>query len=141
MKTRSAKLKTLAALLMLLAAFFVIRNYAHGESFDPGVGQYTVSIPASIESRLVNEAAENTVIYKFKKADGSLQFLFSINKVSYEQWTLVRSQIPEAKLLGQKDGTIYYAELTTRKSMKDADKQAYAEAVGQLDAIVQSIKF
>ena len=108
---------------------------------DPGIGSYTIAVPDEVESHIVKEEADNAVYYKFKKADGSTAFLFSIQRVSYEQWSVVREQLHNIKLLGQHDNRIYFAQRTERTSMRGPDKEQYDMVMNQLDEIIKSIRF
>ena len=128
----------LASLMALTQTFHSVQTAA--SPYDPGVGAYTLNIPANLESRIERTEADNAVHYTFKTSGGESLYLFSIKKASYEQWNILRTQLENESLIGSKDNLIYYVEVTNRRSLKGQDKQAYAEVYAQLDSIIDSIK-
>ena len=127
------------SVLTIFCFLFVASLPVFAANPDPGVGEYTISIPSNVQAHLVSETLDNRVVYKFKKSDGSAQFLFSINKLDYDQWAKVLEQIPNATLLTAKGNFIFYIETTSVSGLKGADKDAYAETIANLDTIKKSI--
>lgn len=128
---------------ILAAVFAAVTSMANAgttfQRFDPGVGDFSIAIPETLNAYLVKETTDNSVHYKFKKSDGTTQFLFAVNKVTEQQWLAIKDQLTNASVQAHKNGFIYYVERTDKTSMKGPDKDAYANVYRQLDTIIRSI--
>lgn len=127
------------AIAMITVFSFNTQATAPVHQVDPGVGEYAIAIPETLNTYITKETVDNSVRYLFKKSDGTTQFLFAVTKVSEQQWMLIKDQLTNATMQAHKNGFIYYVERTDKSSLKGADKDSYANVYNQLDAIVRSI--
>jgi len=102
--------------------------------------RFTIEIPEQWNNYIVQESSGDGINFKFKKADGSKEFLFSINKISDQQWIVIKEQLGNAKLLAHKGTIIYYSQVTDKAKVKGTGNEEYAKIYSHLDDIIKSIK-
>ena len=100
----------------------------------------TVSIPASLQTKIVREDYENESIFSLKTTNESPVFLFSITKISTGQWMKVKSQIKAYTIVANEDGFITFVQKTDVKKIKGSEDAQYQMALREIDAIVSSIE-
>ena len=143
MKTNVA----LAASLLLISFFGTLASQAHqsksivsNAKSTSGILQFTISIPESIQPEITRVDYENQSIFSFKNEGGKSAFLFSVNKVTAEQWLAIKSSVKNYTILQNQDGYITFIEKTQELSIKGKNNAAYQQIYSQLDAIISSIK-
>ena len=102
--------------------------------------QFSLSIPEAMQSQIIRQDFENQSIFSFKNEGGKNAFLFSLNKVTTEQWMTIKSNVKNYTILENKDGFISFIEKTDQANIKGKNNAAYQQVYGQLDAIISSIK-
>lgn len=100
---------------------------------------FLVSIPGDYTSRVTRENAEDAVYFKFKKSDGTTQFLFQVNRISEYQWMQIKDQLSHPRILDHKNGVIYYALATDKYKTSGPDNEAYRQVYDHLNQIINSI--
>ena len=142
---KSTFLNSAGAFLFLLLSFTLQQANAATtvRPFDNSAPPHlnlTVTIPAAWQSQIVRVDYENESIFSLKAGDKSPAFLFSVTKVTDEQWMTVKNQIKGYTILENKEGFITFLQKTDVKKIKGAADSQYQEVLGQLDAIVGSIQ-
>ena len=137
--------KTTIQTLILLSILLVSETNSNASSTaNPVVTnvtvQFSISIPASLNSSIEREETETAVNFNFKKADGTTSFLFSVNKISTDDWMNVKAQIANAKVLDNKNGMIYFLMVTDKQKVKGADNEKYSQVMNGLNDLIASIK-
>jgi len=102
--------------------------------------QFSVSIPEAMQPEIVRQDFENQSIFSFKNEGGKTAFLFSLNKVTADQWVAIKSNVKNYTILENKDGYITFVEKTDQPSIKGKNNASYQQVYGQMDAIISSIK-
>jgi len=131
-------------LIFSLAALFS----AHAQAVTPAhpIGNnvpphlnLSITIPDGLQSQIVRQDFENEAIFSLK--DGNTPaFLFSITKVSYEQWEQLKSQIKDYTILENKDGFITFIQKTDVKKIKGAADSQYQQVMLQVDGMIGTIQ-
>lgn len=109
------------------------------QSPQPPTVQFMISIPEDYASRIVRENGDNACYFRFKKTDGTFEFLFQVNKVSEIQWLSIKDQLNSPTILDHKNGFIYYAQVTDKDHIKGADNAAYSQVYKQLHQLINTI--
>jgi len=143
MKTNVA----LAATLLLFSLFGSLTTQAttHKSVFaisksTTAILQFSISIPEAMQSEITRTDYENQSIFSFKNEGGKSAFLFSVNKVTAEQWMSIKSDVKNYTILQNQNGYITFIEKTQQASIKGKSNAAYQQVYQQLDAIISSIK-
>jgi hypothetical protein len=141
---KSTFLKSAGTFMLSLLTFTVFHAQAatmarpSGDKAPPL--NLSVNIPATWQSQIVRVDYENESIFSLKAGDKAPAFLFSVTKVSGDQWMTIKEQIKGYSILENKDGYITFLQKTDAKKIKGAADAQYQEVLGQLDAIVGSIQ-
>ncbi len=99
----------------------------------------TVYIPAAIESQIVRTDYENQSIFSLKTGNEAAAFLFSVTKVTGDQWMKTKDQLEGCTIIENKDGFITFAQKTDVKKIKGAADVQYQQVLAQVDAMIRSI--
>ena len=137
--------KTTIQTLILLSILLVSETNSNASSTaNPVVTnvtvQFSISIPEPLNSSIEREETETAVNFNFKKADGTTSFLFSVNKISSDDWMNVKAQLANAKVLDNKNGKIYFLMVTDKQKVKGADNEKYSQVMNGLNDLIASIK-
>jgi hypothetical protein len=101
---------------------------------------FTITIPDQWNNSIVQEATDDATYFKFKKSDGTKEFLFSICKISAQQWLAIKDQLTNVKMIDRKGDTIYYAQYSDKEKIKGAGNEEYAKIYSHLNEIISSVK-
>lgn len=99
----------------------------------------SITIPDALQSQIVRQDFENEAIFSLRNGS-SPAFLFSITKVSYDQWDQLKSQLKDYTVIENKDGYITYAQKTDVKKIKGAADTQYQQVMPQVDGMISSVK-
>ena len=100
----------------------------------------TLTIPAAWQSQIVRVDYENESIFSLKNGDKAPAFLFSVTRITGDQWMLVKNQLKGYTILGNKDGFITFVQKADVTKIKGSADAQYHEILGVVDAIVASIR-
>jgi hypothetical protein len=105
----------------------------------PSALKFSISIPDAVQSQIERQDFENQTIFSFVNGDKNA-YLFSVNKLTDEQWLSVKSNVNNYTILENKDGYITYIEKTDQTSIKGKNNTGYQEVLQQIDAMISSVK-
>jgi hypothetical protein len=142
---KSTFLNSAGAFLFSLLSFTILQVHAATtvrpfDNISPPHLNVTVNIPATWQSQIVRQDYENESIFSLKTSDKTPAFLFSVTKVTDDQWMTVKNQIKGYTIIENKDGYITFVQKTDVKKIKGQADAQYQQVLGQLDAIVGSIQ-
>ena len=100
----------------------------------------TIAIPASLQSQIERTDYENESIFSLKTGDKATEFLFSVTKVSVEQWMKVREQLKGYRIIENQSGFITVVQKTSVKKIQGPADAPYQQALRELDAMLASIR-
>jgi len=127
-------------LLIILCSPLLKANSAKSFHFPgPGALQFTISIPQSLQAQIVRQDFENESIFNFKNEKGKPAFLFSVTKVSSDQWLQIHQQVSYYKILQNKDGYITFVQITDQSKIK-GDNAGFQQALQQMNSMIESIQ-
>jgi len=115
------------------------QNHSAGDPPPPGLLQFSISIPDAMQSQITRQDFENQSIFSFKNENGKTAFLFSVNKVTDQQWLSIKQDVKNYTILENQDGFITFIQKTTDSSIKGKDNTKYQQVLQQVDAIIASI--
>src|ERR1043165_1821803 len=131
-----------ALIFSLVTATFVNAQAAIPRPSDNNVPPHlnlSITIPDALPSQIVRQDFENEAIFSLKNGNAS-SFLFSVTKVSYDQWEQLKNQLKDYTVLENKDGFITYPQKTDGKKIKGTADVQYQQAMQQVDGIISTIK-
>jgi hypothetical protein len=131
-----------ALIFSLVTATFVNAQAAIPRPSDNNVPPHlnlSITIPDALQSQIVRQDFENEAIFSLKNGNAS-SFLFSVTKVSYDQWEQLKNQLKDYTVLENKDGFITYTQKTDVKKIKGTADVQYQQAMQQVDGIISTIK-
>ncbi|MFI5134374.1 MAG: hypothetical protein ACHQD9_00845 [Chitinophagales bacterium] len=133
----------LPLLLIVLASSLLHANSLKSNRLTkypgPGALEFSISIPQSLQSQIVRQDFENESIFNFKNEKGKPAFLFSITKVTSEQWMQIHQQVNYYKILENKDGYITFVQITDQSRIK-GDNAGFQQALQQVNSMIESIQ-
>lgn len=122
----------LSVITMPLSSAFANVNLAHLN--------LTISIPAEWQSQIVREDYENQSLFSLKTANESTAFLFSVTKVTGEQWMKVKNQINGYTIIENKDGFITFVQKTKERNINGSADSIYRNVLSEVDRMIGSIE-
>lgn len=133
-----------ATLIILVAMFFSsvvsAKSFSTMPVFTNSTVQFSISIPDQFSSFIVREENENTVNFSFKDKAGKTAFLFSVNKISVNDWFTLKEQLSNYQVLENRNGVIYFVLTTSQQKIRSADGDSYSQVVTHLGDWISSIK-
>ncbi|HUM45864.1 MAG TPA: hypothetical protein PLD84_02980 [Chitinophagales bacterium] len=100
----------------------------------------TIAIPASLQSQIERTDYENESIFSLKTGDQRTEFLFSVTKVSVEQWLKVKEQLKGYRIIGNQNGFITFVQKTGVKKIQGPADAPFQQALQELDTMLASIR-
>ena len=100
----------------------------------------SLSIPLSWYSQITKTDYENQSIFTLKTSDNASVFLFSVTKVTGDQWMKLKDQIKGSTIIENKDGFITFVQKTDVKKIKGMTDAQSQDVLLSLDAVVASIR-
>jgi len=99
---------------------------------------FTVNIPEGIQPEIVRQDFGNESLFSFKNGSNNA-FLFSVTRVSAEQWLKVKDQVSHYTIIENKDNYITFVQKTDQAKIKGSGNDGYQKVYVQLDNIIGSI--
>ncbi len=132
------------ALLFLLVIFTGIYAKAStvavpSQNSVPPKLNLSVSIPNALESQVVRQDFENESVFSLKNGNSNA-FLFSVTKVTGDQWMTIKNQAGAYSILENKDGFITFLQKTDQQKIKGSGDAQYQKALQEMDGMIRSIQ-
>jgi hypothetical protein len=105
----------------------------------PGI-EFSVSVPVQVQSQIVREDFENQSIFSFKNEGGKPVFLFSVNRLSAEQWLKVKNSFTDYSIIENKEGRITFIQKTGQLRIKGKNAESYQQVFQQIDGMIATVK-
>ena len=105
----------------------------------PSSLNFSIAIPESLQSQIVRQDYENESIFSMNTGGKKTAFLFSVTKVTTDQWNTIKEQIGTYTILENKDGYITFLQKTKEKSIRGSGDAQYQQMLHQLDGIIATI--
>jgi len=139
------KTKKLTLLVALLIGFLC--SVRAGSMGDSGNYVYTnqnlhvqITMPADWQEKMKVTETDQVITFSYINPGGQPVFLYSVTKISEQNWMAIKDQLTNVHIVAEKDGTVYFVELTDKTSIKSANAKEFKAIVDQLDEIWHSIK-
>lgn len=100
----------------------------------------TVTIPEQWKSVIVREDAGGVATFGLDNENSAPFYLFSVTEIPDQLWGKTKTQIPDANLIAQKNGMIYFTQKTTKEKIKGPNSEVYKEIYPYIDQLIASIK-
>ena len=126
------------AALMTVSAQAVMPAHASGNSVPPHLN-LSITIPDDLQSQIVRQDFENESIFSLKDGNDNSAFLFSVTKVSSDQFMQLKSQLKDYTIIENKDGFITFVQKTDVKKLKGAANDQYQKVMPQVSGIISTI--
>jgi hypothetical protein len=101
---------------------------------------FVVTIPASFQSQIIREDYDNQSIFSLKTESKTSVFLFSVTRVTGDQWMKIKDQVKNHTIVENKNGYITFAEKTTTREIKGTGNTRYQEVLREMDNMISSIQ-
>jgi len=98
----------------------------------------SIIIPDALQSQIVRQDFENEAIFSLKNGDNTT-FLFSITKVTGDQWMQLKDQVKDYTIIENKDGFITFVQKTEVKKIKGTADAQYQQTMPQVDGMIATI--
>ena len=133
--------QSLSVAMIIIVTLFAFKTYAGNPADNPQAQlSLKISLPQSWQSVVEKQDFGNEVLFNFKNGNAKPVFLFSITKVSGDQWIALQGQVRGATILENKDGYITFLQMTNQSKIKGADNDLFQQVVEQLNAVISSIQ-
>jgi hypothetical protein len=127
------------SLFILLATFNLVSFARPAGNATPPHLTLSISIPAAWQSQIVRQDFENESIFSLKTDEKTPAFLFSVTKVTDEQWMTIKNQVKNYSIIENKDGFITFIEKTDAQKIKGNGDMQYQQVLPQIDGIISTI--
>lgn len=134
----SLKHYTLIACFFLLSTAFIANAHAAGNR--PGNAHINASIPDQWKSNIIKEVNGEVTIFSLVNGDTAPVFLFSVTEIPEQEWTKVKSQLTDVKLLERKNGKIYFSDKNQKTKVKGPCSELYQQIYPYVDQMISSIQ-
>ena len=137
-------LNSAKALLILLVTLTAVNAQAAipprpSDSNVPPHLNLSVTIPDAWQSQIVRQDFENESVFSFKNGDNAPAFLFSVTRVTGDQWMTVKDQIKDYTILENKDNFITFVQKSDVWKIKGTANAQYQQVMHQVDGIISTI--
>jgi len=140
MKKLSGILCQSLTIAMMAIILFQSGASAHNRMVQPNPFPVYVTIPEAWKSMIARQDYENESIFSFKTGNEKSVFLFSVTKVTDEQWFTLKSQLTDATVIANENGYIIFVQKTAQQKIKGASNDQYQQVLLELDNMIKSIK-
>ncbi len=139
------KTKNLVALIALVTGLLM----GSAKASTPENGSYVyqspnlhlqVTMSFDWQTKAKVDETPQSVTFAYTNPGSKEVFLYSITKISEQSWLTIKDQLPNAHVVAEKDGMVYFVELTDKTSIKGANAKEYKEIVEHLDDIPHSVQ-
>ena len=127
----------LLAALISVNAQAVSPAHSAGNSVPPHLSM-SVNIPDALQQQIARQDFENEAIFSFKNGKDA-SFLFSVTKVSSDQWLQLKDQLKNYTVIENSGDYITFVQKTDVKKLKGSADAQYQQVMLQLDGIISTI--
>ena len=131
------------ALFILLVTFTAINAQAYvprpSDSNVPPHLNVSVTIPEAWQSQIVRQDFENESVFSLKNGNNAPAFLFSVTRITGDQWMTVKDQIKNYSIIENKDNFITFVQKTDVRKIKGVTDTQYQQVLQQVDGIIATI--
>ena len=99
----------------------------------------SVTIPETWQSQIVRQDFENESVFSLKNGNNTPVFLFSVTKVTGDQWMTVKDQVKDYAIIENKDNFITFVQKTDVRKIKGTADAQYQQALQQVDGMIATI--
>ena len=99
----------------------------------------SITIPQAWQSQIVRQDFENESVFSLKNGNGTPAFLFSVTRVTGDQWMTVKDQIKDYTIIENKDNFITFVQKTDVRKIKGTADAQYQQVLQQVDGIIATI--
>src|SRR5215471_12672469 len=118
-------LKSTLYSVLILLLFQVSGTRALAGGTDSGKLSFAISIPDSWQSFLQRSDYGNETVFNFITPDDDPVFLFSVTKVTDEQWNQLQATIQNYEIISNENGYITFVQRTPLTNIKGASDQQF----------------
>lgn len=136
---RSASCVMLLLLNIILYCNVAAAKDQLSDSQEPPKLNCAVNIPGCLKSHIIRQDFENESIFSLDNGNKPA-FLFSVTKVSGEQWITLKGQLNEYSIIENRDGFITFVQKTNVSGLKGDHASEYQDALQQVDGMIRSIQ-
>lgn len=136
-------LNSARALLFLIISFTAVNAQAApphpSDSNVPPHLNLSVTIPEAWQSQIVRQDFENESVFSLKNENNAPVFLFSVTRVTGDQWMIVKDQVGSYTILENKDNYITFVQKTDVRKIKGTADAEYQQVLQQVDGMIATI--
>jgi len=138
-------LKSARALLFSLVTITAIHAQAAlpphpSDSNVPPHLNLSVTIPAAWQSQIVRQDFENESVCSLKNGNNTPVFLFSVTRVTGDQWMTIKDQMKNYTIIENKDNFITFVQKTDVRKIKGTGDAQYQQVLQQVDGMIATIR-
>ena len=100
----------------------------------------SVNIPEQWKTAIVREDGNGVVTFGLANENSAPFFLFSVTEIPDQLWGKTKMQVPDASLIAQKNGMIYYSQKTTKERIKGPQSELYQQIYLGIDQMIASVQ-
>ena len=102
--------------------------------------QFSVSIADQWSTMITRKETDNMVVFSFKKADGTAEFLFSVCRIADADWVNVKDALSGAHVIEHKNGMFYVAMQTSKSKLRGRGNENFESIISNLSEMISSIR-
>jgi len=134
---------------LILGVFVSAATQANPRLFNDGNDSYvyhstklnvSINMPADWQGKVTTTENEGTVTVSYNNPGAQQVFLYSVNKVDQQTWMNVKDNLQGVHVISNKDGMVYFVELTDKISIKGANAKEFKAIVAGLNDMLANIK-
>jgi len=92
------------------------------------------------QSKAKVDETPQSVTFAYTNPGSQQVFLYSITKISEQSWLAVKDQMDNAHVVAEKNGMVYFVQLTDKTSIKGPNAKEYKDIVESLNDIPHSVQ-
>ena|SRR6185295_16284565 len=100
----------------------------------------TVVIPEAWQSQIAREDFENESVFSLKNGNNTPVFLFSVTRVTGDQWMTIKDQMKNYTIIENKDNFITFVQKTDVRKIKGTGDAQYQQVLQQVDGMIATIR-
>ena len=99
-----------------------------------------VNMPSDWQGKVTTTENDQAVTVSYNNPGGQPVFLYSINKVDVKTWMNVKDNLTGVHVVSNKDGEVYFVQLTDKTSVKGANSKEFKTIVANLNDVLANVK-
>ena len=100
----------------------------------------TINMPDAWQGKVKVTETDQSVSFSYTNTGGSPIFLYSVTKVNEQTWLNIKDQLQNVHVVANKNGVVYFVQLTDKTSIKGANAAEFKTIVDQLNDVMHSVQ-